>query len=305
MEDVSARIEAARHVSELRSLLQERHGFLKNTVDIAATNFGPTWIADLEDTLAKLFPSRDALALAAKGYALFVLHLLRAQRRFEEDGVYEPKSYAQASEDVYFDENYMMSEYLPALLLSHYLWPHHYRQLRFFDTTFLSQMQLHSALHFAEVGLGTGLYSRRALQAIASARASGFDISPASARFAEQHVGAFGLHDRFDVVLQDVTTHPIPACDWLICVEVLEHLEDPVGFLRVLREALTPGGRAFITAALNAPHVDHIYLYRNPEDVLDQLEMAGFALEQSFVAPAFSPPAPGSPVPTVAAYVVV
>jgi hypothetical protein len=115
---------------------------------------------------------------------------------------------------------------------------------------------------------------------------------------------AFGLSDRYTIVLQDVVANAIPACEWLLCVEVLEHLEDPVKFLNVLRAALKPGGRAFITAALNAPHVDHIYLYRDPEQVLDQLRSAGFSLEQAFVGAAYKPAAPGLPVPTVAAYIV-
>ncbi|MGE3853037.1 MAG: hypothetical protein AB7K09_14940, partial [Planctomycetota bacterium] len=90
----------------------------------------------------------------------------------------------------------------------------------------------------------------------------------------------------------------------LVCVEVLEHLEQPVAFLKVLRASLAPGGKAFITAALNAAHTDHIYLYRNREEVWEHLRAAGFTLEQSFVAAAYAPPGPDVPVPLAAAFVV-
>jgi len=92
--------------------------------------------------------------------------------------------------------------------------------------------------------------------------------------------------------------------DWLICIEVLEHLEDPVAWLRRLRESVVPGGRAFITAALNAAQLDHIYLYENSEQVIAHLRAAGFALEQGFVATAYKPPTPDTPVPAVAAFIV-
>jgi 2-polyprenyl-3-methyl-5-hydroxy-6-metoxy-1,4-benzoquinol methylase len=87
-------------------------------------------------------------------------------------------------------------------------------------------------------------------------------------------------------------------------VDVLEHLEDPLAFLRTLRAALTSGGKAFSTAALNAPNADHIYLYRKPEEVLRQLTAAGFALEESWLGAAYRPPALDLPVPLVAAFVV-
>ena len=116
---------------------------------------------------------------------------------------------------------------------------------------------------------------------------------------------ALGVANRYHVELRDITAALIePKADWLVCVEVLEHLDDPVAFLRGLRRNMAPGARAFITAALNAAHTDHIYLYRNSNEVLDQLIEAGFTLEQSFVGAAYKPSSPGVPVPEAAAFIV-
>jgi SAM-dependent methyltransferase len=291
-------------LAEFRQILSDRFRFFKDVVDRNAAAFGHEWAADFEEMLEKLFPTADALGLAAKGYAMFVLDLLRRQRKFDVAREYPAKTYAEAAAEVYFDDDYMMNEYLPGLLLSHYLWPHHYHQSRFFDSAFVSQMRQRGGDRFAEVGIGTGLYSRRLLQLLPAAHGTGFDISPSSKAFTEAHVGAFGLQDRYEVILQDVVEREMPPQEWLVCIEVLEHLEDPVTFLRALRGSLAPGGRAFITAALNAAHVDHIYLYETPEQVHRELRAAGFELEQSFLGAAYAPTTPDQPIPAVAAFIV-
>jgi hypothetical protein len=75
-------------------------------------------------------------------------------------------------------------------------------------------------------------------------------------------------------------------------------------FLAALRGVLRPGGTGFITAALNAPNADHIYLYRTAEEVKTQLLGAGFAVQQYFCALAGAPKHPETPVAEVAAFIV-
>ena len=230
---------------------------------------------------------------------------MRLQTIFERELKYKTKTHNQAASEVYFNERHMMKEYLPGLLLSHFLWPHHYRQLQFFDSAFVQSMRVAEATSFMEVGVGTGLYSSLLLRKLPKVKGLGLDISPSSKVFAEAHMKALGVADRYNVELRDITVSPVePKTGWLICVEVLEHLDDPVAFLSALRRNMVPGARAFITAALNAAHTDHIYLYRNANEVLAQLIEAGFTLEQLFVGSAYKPASPGVPVPESAAFIV-
>lgn len=301
---LNAELANAPHVAQLQHIFDQNHRLARPLVARAVASFGAPWVRDFEATLAALFDVPGSLELAARGYAAFAFDSLRRQKAFEAAGEYPNKSYADAAREVYFNADHMAREYLPGLLLSHYLWPHHYRQLRFFDTAFLAPMQLAGDVRFAEVGVGTGVYSARLLRSLAQARGAGYDISPSSCEYAQAHVHAIGAAGRYALHQHDVMSQPVPPVPWLVCVEVLEHLEDPLAFLRALRAALAPGGRAFITAALNAAHADHIYLYRTPEEVWQQLQQAGFVLEQSFTAAAYAPPAPGLPVPLAAAFVV-
>jgi len=292
-------------VEIVSGVLRANHRFSADIVDKAVAIFGDEWSDRFDADIAAMFPTHEGLMAAVKGYAGFAMTSLRLQARFERSGRYESKSYAEAAEQVYHNPQYMQSEYLPGLFLSHYLWPHHYRQIRFFETAFLEPLAVAGTASFVEVGIGTGLYSRIALQELPAVRGRGLDISESSKAFAERQLAAFGVSDRYEVAIEDVTlATPDDSAEALICVEVLEHLEDPVGFLRALRRVLKPGGRAFITAALNAAHTDHIYLYSNAGEIEAQLIEAGFASEQYFVGQAYPPSRPGIPVPLAAAFVV-
>jgi SAM-dependent methyltransferase len=265
---------------------------------------GPRWALGCQETLSRLFPDDAALAAAAKGYVRFALETLRAEARFEKVRAYPRKGYAQAFEEVYGNEAYMREQYLPGLLLSHHLWPHHHRQAVFFEDVFLDEVARGGGGPLIDVGTGTGFYARLALARVSSATVRAYDVSRASCTFARGHAAAFGAADRFAVEERDVVARPPEPARWLVSVEVLEHLEEPLAFLRGLRRLLAPGGLGFVTAALNAPHTDHIYLYRTPSEVVEQLEEAGFRIRSSFAARAEKAVPAGTPVAEVAAFLV-
>jgi SAM-dependent methyltransferase len=265
---------------------------------------GERWASLFDETITRLLPGDAELAAAVDGYSRFALDVVRLQLRFEKERLYIHKSYADVAQAVYANEEYMRTCYLPGLLLSHYLWPHHFRQMRYFEEVFVSEMARTSAKQFYDIGVGTGFYSRLALMGAPRAVGVGFDISPSSQEFTERHVRAFGAGARYRVELRDVAEKPPTPVDWLICVKVLEHLEDPLEFLHALRSLLRPGGAAFIATALNAPNADHIYLYRTAEDVKIQLLAAGFAVTQYSCALAGPPKHADTPVAEVAAFVV-
>jgi SAM-dependent methyltransferase len=291
-------------VNLLRSVFSTRYRFALGVLNKSEATFGSAWTREFDFVLASLFPDEDSLCAAAKGYTAFAFDSMRRQKVFNSTLLYENTSYAQAASEVYFNEEYMESEYLPGLLLSHFLWPHHYRQIQFFDSAFLSALSRSDNQVFAEIGVGTALYSRRILEKIESASGYAYDISPTSCRFAKRQVDAIQATDRYEILLQDILEKPMVPVSWIICVEVLEHLEDPVRFLRALHVSLRQDGKAFITAALNSAHVDHIYLYRETRDVELHLRSAGFVIEESYSANAYAPSEQGDPVPVAAAFIV-
>ena len=291
-------------LARLEESLRRNAPVFRGVVPRLGSELGPRWSGMVDETIRRLFPEQGDLDAAVRGYSRFAMDVVRRQFRFEKERAYPARTYAEATKEVYANDAYMSSEYLPGLLLSHHLWPHHHRQLVYFEDVFVDRMRRAGATRFYEVGVGTGSYTRAALTHLPGARGTAFDISPSSRKFTEWHAGAFGVADRLEVHLRDVVQDPPDPVEWLVCVEVLEHLEDPVAFLRGLRGILAPGGQAFVTTALNAPNADHIYLYRHPQEVHDQLEGAGFTVEQYFCAMAGKPSFPGAPVAAVLAFVV-
>jgi len=75
--------------------------------------------------------------------------------------------------------------------------------------------------------------------------------------------------------------------DKIMCGEFLEHVEDPVGILTKLNQLLKDDGKLFLTAAVWAAHIDHIYLYNNAEEVRNHIRKAGFLIEKELVQASF------------------
>ncbi len=298
-------ISSFQNVARVDAILRSRFPFMQGLVEKGFVEFGEPWAADFDHMLAHLFPAGEGLEKAVEGYVCFAVDALRLQSKFDKDGEYVNKSYEEASRDVYHNHEYMFSLYLPGILLSHFLWPHHHRQNTFFANTFLPEMKRRGADFFVDVGIGTGFYSRLICTSLPNIRGTGFDISENSRDYAVRQLSLFGVGARYDVELRDIVADT-PECvtDWLVSVEVLEHLEDPLAFLRSLRRMLRPGGKAFITAALNAPNADHIYLYRTPKEALAQIEQAGFKLEQYHSSIAHAPRKPELTAPEISAFIV-
>ncbi len=193
--------------------------------------------------------------------------------------------------------------YLPGIFLSHFLWRHHYRQLQFYRRRFLPRLAELEDKRFYEVWTGTGTYTVQVFQQDRTFHGIGIDISPASRTFTAAQVGAWGFGPSFtalDVNVMGADLEPLPAIQ---TIEVLEHLSDPIAFLKGVRRLLRQDGVGFIAAALTAAQVDHLYLYWTPDEVIEHLHAAGFRVLEHDVEAGYGG-RPGEIVPRVAAFIV-
>jgi SAM-dependent methyltransferase len=93
-----------------------------------------------------------------------------------------------------------------------------------------------------EVGCGTGTFT--ALMALAGHRVTAVDINPSYVEKAKTRLAA---QDRVTVLAGDATQMSWSSrFDTVVLLDVLEHIEDDVGFLRRLAACLAPGGRLVV-----------------------------------------------------------
>ena len=282
------------HVDAVESALRLRAPYLAGIVQKQFKEFGQSWLAAFDRELGTFFGNdAAALASAVEGYIKFALDGMLLQKRFDKAGRYEPKTFDQAAAEVYQNPDYMFRLYLPGIQLSHFLWRHHYRQHIFFVERYLPLVMEHGGLRFYDVGVGTGFYSKEMLRL------------QFSLTYAQRMVSAFGAADRYRCSIRNIIASPPAApAPFILNVEVLEHLEDPLAFLKALFRMLEPGGYGMVTAAVTAPNADHIYLYNSAQEVVVQIQEAGFKIVEYCEDRAYEPARPSESVPINAAVIV-
>lgn len=271
------------YILEIQNGLEQGFPYFAKVVNKRISDFGDAWARDFNKELEVFFgDDHDRLENAVKGYGIFALDGMKLQKKFDKDQAYINRTYAEVADKVYMNKEYMFGLYLPGILLSQYLWAHHYRQLRCFRERFVPMVLKQNAGLFFDVGVGTGFYSKEMLANCPQIKGQGYDISPHSIEHTLEMVQRWGLQERYNLEKRDILkTPPTGQPNCIVSVEVLEHLENPLDFLKGLFGLLRLGGIGFITAAITAPNADHIYLYRSLDELRVQVTEAGFTILES------------------------
>jgi 2-polyprenyl-3-methyl-5-hydroxy-6-metoxy-1,4-benzoquinol methylase len=195
--------------------------------------------------------------------------------QFLKTGEYTSKSFAEVNERVYNNPD-VMEYYMHGLLMSQFLWKQHYDILLWFNL--MIGMNSRNIKNYLEVGGGHGLYISEALKLIGEqANYDLVDISKSSLTIAEKMIS----NDVVSLILTDVFKYfPLNKYDFITMGEVLEHVEEPIKLLQKLHTLLSDNGKLIITTPTNAPAIDHIYLFKDAEDIRYVISEAGFDIEE-------------------------
>jgi 2-polyprenyl-3-methyl-5-hydroxy-6-metoxy-1,4-benzoquinol methylase len=293
------------NVSAFYEALSHQFPYFAGVMHKQMEMFGTHWLDLFEVELRTFFCSATHRTdQAVRGYGKFSLDSMKLQAKFQKTRQYDNKTYAEAASEVYQNREYMFGLYLPGILLSHYLWRHHFLQHVYFLDKFLPLIGSGEGKVFYDIGVGTGFYSKEMLTRT-KLNGMGFDLSPYSLEHTQLMLTAHGVAERYQTNLLDVVQTKVqPPADFLVNIEVLEHLEDPQSFIDALARMLKPGGHGLISAAINAPNADHIYLYRHSDEVAEQLCRGGFEIVSFVSDEAYLPRKPDELVPVNAAFIV-
>jgi ubiquinone/menaquinone biosynthesis C-methylase UbiE len=150
----------------------------------------------------------------------------------------------------------------------------------------IAAMNLHDGDVVADIGAGTGFYSRRLARAVApSGKVYANDIQPEMLEKLKE-LAAKEEIPNIVTVLGTETDLELPAktFDWVLLVDVYHEFQQPEVMLAKIREALKPDGRvALVEYRLEGSTASHIPLEHrmSVEQVTAEWTAAGFVLERT------------------------
>jgi 2-polyprenyl-3-methyl-5-hydroxy-6-metoxy-1,4-benzoquinol methylase len=220
----------------------------------------------------------------ARGYRWMCEMVVEEEFHFRRTGRYRHSRFDEVNAAVY-QRSSVMEPYMAGLLLSQVLWTNHVTSFEFYAKDFLGENE--AGYRHLEIGPGHGLLLYFAAVDPRCAAVSTWDISPSSAEKTRECLRRLAVDRPVDNQVRDVTAGSIPeaAFDSIAFSEVLEHLEAPAAALANIRRLLTPEGRLFLNVPVNAPAIDHIFLLRSPEEVVEYVTGCGFSVDRLRVSP--------------------
>jgi 2-polyprenyl-3-methyl-5-hydroxy-6-metoxy-1,4-benzoquinol methylase len=193
---------------------------------------------------------------------------------FKRSGKYTSSSFAEVEQRVYATPE-VMQRHMHGLVFAQFLWPEQYRRYTFF-ADHLKEFA-GEARNYLEVGGGHALYIVEAVKQLPQAQFDLLDISKSSIELAQGIAADLPI----DYHLQNIMDfHPEQRYDFITMGEVLEHLEDPAALLKRVRELMADDGHAYITTPVNAPMIDHIYLFNDAEEIRGLFRACGLEIEK-------------------------
>ena len=192
---------------------------------------------------------------------------------FYKTGKYSSSSFKEVNERVYNNPN-VMNYYLHGLIISQFLWKQHYGAYLFYINT-LRKLNINTK-RFLEIGVGHGLLLTESIYFFGKKTSfDAIDISDVSIDFSKKFIGEKNINY---LNIDIFNFYPSNNYDFISMGEVLEHVEKPLKLLMKVKSLLNEKGVLYITTPTNAPTIDHIFLFRNIDEIRDLIHEAGFQI---------------------------
>lgn len=215
------------------------------------------------------------------------LEFLTLQSELEKTGKYKYSSFDEVEKFEYGKSQFNGPDYLWGLYFSEVFWKVHHNFVIFFINNFAKNLSVQG--NFLEVPLGTGFFLCEFLRLNPKWNGFGIDIADTSIKFSKTILQVNKIpNNSFKIDKMDFLNYKeTKTFDRICCGEFLEHLENPQEALTKLYNLLSKNGKLFLTVAVWAAQKDHIFLYKNAEEVRNQIKLAGFNIEKELVQSVF------------------
>jgi 2-polyprenyl-3-methyl-5-hydroxy-6-metoxy-1,4-benzoquinol methylase len=270
---------------QLLDAIVERSPLHRNFLERAVSYLTVEERGRLEAILTYFDEAGRSIGYIADCYTTVVEDTLAEQMYFLRHNAYRNATYAEVADSVYHDRAYM-DKYMYGLIVTAFLWPNHVEIARFFH----DNLPTDKPGHYLEVGPGHGYFMATAASTGSFDDLKGVDISEASieqTRAIMRHFAPEAL-ERCDLQQCDflaADTLVKGNYDAIVMGEVLEHVEQPEAFLKRIHELARDDAFIYVTTCVNAPAVDHIYLWRSTDDLEAMIEASGFKIVKALRLP--------------------
>jgi 2-polyprenyl-3-methyl-5-hydroxy-6-metoxy-1,4-benzoquinol methylase len=266
-------------VDEITEQYPVHRAFLEQAIGTAT----PEEVDQLAGYLEFCLSKGLTLDYLTESYLTILGDTLDEQLYFRDHGNYRHSTFAEVAESVYHDRDYM-DRYMYGLAITNFVWPNHVAMARFLRET----LPRDKAGRYLEVGPGHGFLLLSAIEIGSFDDFLGVDLSAASVEQTQTIVDHFHPDAPARVELQDFLEADDLApgsFDAIVMGEVLEHVEQPEVFLRRIAELAKDDAFIFITTCINAPAVDHIYLWRSTDELEEMIEASGLSIKEPLRLP--------------------
>ncbi len=213
------------------------------------------------------------------------VEFLKLQASLEKNGKYLYSSFEEVEKEVFKKKKQEETEgvdYLWGLFFTEIFWVTHHRLFNFFLKEFVSKSPPEGICLDAPVG--SGIFLSNFLSINKEWKGTGVDLSDTAIDLAKQLFEINKQSNRVELIKEDINKYKYGVnFDRIICVEFLEHVENPLTILKKLKGLLADDGKVFLTTVAWAAHINHIYLYRSAEEIRNHIARGGFKIEKEYV----------------------
>lgn len=219
--------------------------------------------------------------LIAKSYVEFCRETLMEQFYFKKNPTY--RAIKQNINNLnFYNSKEKMKAYIIGLLLTQIFWVHHIKILNWYFSNLSKKNKINNYL---EIGAGHGLLSVL-LQKQKSVEGVIIDVSQGAINSLKKVFKQINVERRISFKkINFLKFKNEKNFDFIIMGEVIEHVKNPVKFLRKSKSLLSNSGSIFLTTCANCAQHDHLFHFKDVKHIKKIIKKAGLTVSKEYVVP--------------------
>lgn len=271
---------------ELASLIGKKSILQKKALNSYVLGCDQEFVDKADQYLLSFSKASESMGIdiefMADSYVWMTNSILVEQTYFLRSGGYRYSTLEDADTNIYSNKDTML-KYMIGVALSQVFWKNHREMLSFFGNTIKGK----KGDSYLEIGPGHGMFLLEALTNSNFEKYHAVDISETSLDLTKRVIDHSSADkSRLSFFHNDISKHGfVGEYDFITMGEVLEHVEKPVELIENIVKHLKKNGLAYISTCANCPVMDHIYLFRNIDEIRIIIETAGLIIIDELIIP--------------------